>query len=208
MEDYDDDRRSESLYKQVRYDLCEECRERFLRATRWVARREASRLQQELSSAGSDSGDGPSAETDPWRVRWRSPRAPASDRRLRRRSATVSRSSLDAGIDVRRVWRGEVEPVTRGGGSCVYAAVADRIDPRRGVSLDDAIADQAPTFPRLLVEMTRVGELTGTTPEVYRRLAEHYDHRVARTRDFSFGDRVAGVLQLVVALVVVGCHDR
>ena len=125
--------------------------------------------------------------------------APASDRVLAGLCDRVA-ISLDAGVDVRRVWRSESNR-SHGAAGRACATVADSIE--RGVSLDDAIADQAPTFPPLLVEMARVGELTGSTPEVFRRLAKHYERRVARTRDFR--SAIAWpIVQLVIALVVVG----
>lgn len=108
--------------------------------------------------------------------------------------------SLDAGIDIRRVWRSEAgRNPGRGGKAC--AEVADAIE--RGVSLDEAIAGAGPFFPPLLVELVRVGDQTGTAPEVFRRLAQHYQRQVSRARDFR-GAIAWPVIQLCLALMVVG----
>lgn len=108
--------------------------------------------------------------------------------------------SLDAGIDIRRVWRSEAKRVAgRGGRLC--AQVAEAID--TGQSLDQAVRDAGPFFPPLMVAMVRVGEQTGTSSEVFRRLASHYQRQVERGREFR--SAVAWpVLQLVIALLVVG----
>ncbi|MEQ8849839.1 type II secretion system F family protein [Botrimarina sp.] len=108
--------------------------------------------------------------------------------------------SLDAGIDLRRAWRSEAK---RSGGRLGRAAeeVADAID--HGTPLDEAMAAAGSVFPPLLVELVRVGEQTGSTPRVFRRLARHYEHSVGRTR--MFRQAVAWpAIQLALALLVVG----
>lgn len=124
---------------------------------------------------------------------------PASDRALAALCERVA-ISLDAGIEIRRVWRSEAKR-SSGRAGRVCAEVADAIE--RGASLEDAVAAGAPVFPPLLVEMTRVAEQTGSTPEVFDRLAKHYARRVNRAREFR--SAIAWpVVQLVIALVVVG----
>lgn len=107
--------------------------------------------------------------------------------------------SLDAGVDVRRVWRSESERA-RGNARRVYAAIADGV--AAGNGFDAAVRSQAGYFPRLFVDMAEVGEATGSTPEVFRRLAGHYDHLVATRRDLL--SRLAWpAFQLAIALAVV-----
>lgn len=107
--------------------------------------------------------------------------------------------SLDAGIEVRRVWRSEATR-NRGRAARVCAEVADDLE--RGVGLDQAIADAGAFFPPLFVEMARVGEQTGSSVEVFRRLAKHYQNQVARARDFRAAIAWPA-LQLLAALAVV-----
>ena len=63
-------------------------------------------------------------------------------------------TSLDAGIDVLRVWRGEADRA-RGGTKGVYGDVLERIV--RGEGLAESIRARSDYFPRLFVEMTDVG---------------------------------------------------
>lgn len=124
--------------------------------------------------------------------------APASARTL---AALCERLaiSLEAGIDVRRVWRSEANR-NRGRATRVCAEIAEALE--QGQGLDQAVADAGAFFPPLFVEMTRVGEQTGSTVEVFRRLAKHYQSQVARTRDFR--SAIAWpMLQLLAALGVV-----
>lgn len=108
--------------------------------------------------------------------------------------------SLDAGIDIRRVWRSEVQR-NSGHGSRACEDVADAIE--AGEGLDTAVADAGPFFPPLLVEMVRVGERSGATTGVFRRLAKHYERRARRAADFR--SAIAWpVLQLIAALTIVG----
>lgn len=108
--------------------------------------------------------------------------------------------SLDAGIDVRRIWRSESQRVSgRGAEAC--ADVADAL--QQGHSLDEAIVGAGPYFPPLMVELVRVGEQTGTAPDVFKRLAQHYQRQVSRAREFGAAI-LWPVTQLVLALAIVG----
>lgn len=108
--------------------------------------------------------------------------------------------SLDAGIDVRRVWRSEVDRLS-GRGSRACEDVATAIE--AGEGLDAAIAGAGPFFPPLLVELVRVGEHSGSTTEVFRRLADHYQGVVSRAGEFR--SAIAWpLLQLLAALAIVG----
>ena len=108
--------------------------------------------------------------------------------------------SLESGIDVRRVWQGEAERA-RGKAKKVYKAISEGI--AKGDSLAAAMAAAPAYFPRLFVEMAAVGEQTGSAPEVFRRLADHYEHRV-RVRRTLLSQIAWPLLQLLIAAVVVG----
>ncbi len=108
--------------------------------------------------------------------------------------------ALESGIDVRRVWQGEAERA-RGKSLRIYQAIAKRIS--QGDSLADAMATAPAYFPRLFVEMAAVGEQTGSAPEVFRRLANHYEHQV-RIRRALLTQIAWPLLQLLMAVVVVG----
>lgn len=107
--------------------------------------------------------------------------------------------SLDAGIDLRRAWRGEARRL-KGRAARVASDVSAAID--AGAPLDEAIAAEGDFFPPLFVELTRVAEHTGSTPEVFRRLARHYDHQVDRARLFRRAIALP-VFQLAIAAGVV-----
>lgn len=108
--------------------------------------------------------------------------------------------SLDAGIDIRRAWRSEAGRVTgRGASACRDVEAALDV----GEPLDDALRAGGAYFPPLLLEMTRVGERTGTTPAVLQRMATHYQRRVDRARGFRRAIAWP-LIQLTIALAVVG----
>ena len=108
--------------------------------------------------------------------------------------------SLDAGIDLRRIWRSEAERLA-GRGARACSEVTDAI--QRGDSIDKAIAEAGPFFPPLMVELVRVGDQTGTADQVFHRLAQHYQRQVSRAREFR-GAILWPVIQLVLALGIVG----
>ena len=108
--------------------------------------------------------------------------------------------SLDAGIDLRRVVRGEAAR-TSGALKTALSDVAQRID--RGESMVDAMLPHRGVFPSLFIEMTRVAEATGSAPKIYRQLAQHYEHRARVQRGLLAGIAWPAI-QLAIALLVVG----
>ena len=97
-----------------------------------------------------------------------------------RRMAT----SLEAGLDVRRVCQTESErgaPHQRQSMSEVSRRVAG------GDPLADAMIDSGGYFPPLACEMVRVGEQTGRLESVFHQLADHYDHLLELRRTFLAG---------------------
>lgn len=108
--------------------------------------------------------------------------------------------SLDAGLDLRRVLRSET-PRHSGRSARALAAVRDEVE--RGSPLDEAFLAAGAFFPPLAIELVRVGEQTGSTAEVFRRLAQHYRARDESAREFR-SLLAWPVLQLAAALAVVG----
>ena len=116
---------------------------------------------------------------------------------LCRRLAT----SMMAGIDARTMWRREAEgrtsPGLRRRLGQVYEAVS------AGRSINDGLVRTGEYFPPMFREMVHVGEQTGQTAEVFRQLADHYDHQLTLKRSF-----VAAItwpmLQLTAAIGVIG----
>ncbi|MEQ8786601.1 MAG: type II secretion system F family protein [Pirellulaceae bacterium] len=107
--------------------------------------------------------------------------------------------SLEAGIDVRRVWEKESlrgAPAQRQHA----AAVSRRIG--AGDSLADALADEGGFYPPLFCEMVRVGEETGRLEAVFHRLADHYQHLLQLQRTFLAGITWP-LLQLVGAIGII-----
>lgn len=109
-------------------------------------------------------------------------------------------TSLEAGIDVRRVWRSEADRAT-GQAQKIFTAIADSVEV--GESLTAATSSWKGFFPRLFIAMVGVGEATGTLGEVLRRLSKHYEHRANVARNFR--SQIAWpLLQLFAAMTVVG----
>ncbi len=110
-------------------------------------------------------------------------------------------TSLEAGLDVRRVWDHEV---LRAGGMVArgkYAAIRDGV--HRGQSLRDALAAAGDYFPSLFHELTDIGERTGQLSETFRQLADHYDHQIQLRRKFLVL-LAWPLMELTVAVLAVG----
>ncbi len=109
--------------------------------------------------------------------------------------------AMTSGIDARRVWQREAtsrpSPRTRGPLLQISAAVD------RGASTSDAIAATGEFFPALVRELVEVGEQSGHLAEVFRHLAEHYEHQVRLRRMFLAGIAWP-MIQLIAALGVIG----
>src|SRR5690349_11974886 len=106
----------------------------------------------------------------------------------------------DSGIDVRRTWTREAESA-RGRVKPLFESIRDAVG--RGDSLSAAFGRTGPLFPPLFLEMTHVGEQTGTLGRVLRRLESHYRHQVQAQRLF-LGAIIWPMLELGFAIVVVG----
>ncbi|TWT86752.1 Type II secretion system protein F [Pseudobythopirellula maris] len=108
--------------------------------------------------------------------------------------------SIDAGIDIRRIWQREADSA-HGRRGRAYAAIRDGVN--EGDSLGVCLDRQSDLFPRLMREMVAVGEDTGALAEVLGRLSKHYDG-LHRTRRLFLGQIAWPVLQLTAAAAIVG----
>lgn len=116
---------------------------------------------------------------------------------LSRRLAT----SLEAGVDVRRVLEREANGRTP---SRLRRRLEDlRRKVASGHSLADAVDANHDFFPPLFCEMTDLGEHTGHLSEVYRHLADHYEHQL-RLRRIFLASITWPMVQLTAALLVIG----
>ncbi|TWT42911.1 type II secretion system F family protein [Botrimarina hoheduenensis] len=107
-------------------------------------------------------------------------------------------TGLDAGIDIRRLLRSEADRAT-GRRRDVCERLAKAV--AAGEPLEEAVAAEGAYFPRMLVELVRVGERTGRQPAVLKRLARHYEHQLSAARTFR-GKIAWPLLQLVAAIGV------
>jgi type II secretory pathway component PulF len=116
---------------------------------------------------------------------------------LCRRLAT----SLTAGIDARTVWRREAEGRTSQGLRRRIIEIHESV--AGGRSVNDGLVRTGEFFPPMFREMVHVGEQTGQLPEVFRQLAEHYDHQLTLKRSF-LAAITWPMLQLAAAVAVIG----
>ncbi len=108
--------------------------------------------------------------------------------------------SLQAGVDVRRVWSQESER-----GSPRYrqhAAEVSRLV-SKGSGMAEALRQCEGYFPNLTCEMVAVGEETGHVETVLLRLSDHYQHLLRLRRTFLAGIAWP-VIQLVAGVVILG----
>jgi type II secretory pathway component PulF len=109
-------------------------------------------------------------------------------------------TETEAGIDIRRTWQREAEAAPSRLRP-YFARVRDAV--ARGDSLAVALAGAGQVFPPLFLEMTHVGEQTGTLGKVFRRLAAHYRRQVQAQRIF-LGAIAWPMLELAFAILVIG----
>jgi type II secretory pathway component PulF len=109
--------------------------------------------------------------------------------------------ATESGIDVRRIWSREAN----GRGSFTLRNRMQRVSDAvaAGHSVTDGIQQTGDYFPPLFREMVMVGEHTGKLPEVFRRLADHYEHQVKLKRLF-LASIAWPVLQLIAAVTIIG----
>ncbi len=106
----------------------------------------------------------------------------------------------DSGIDIRRTWQREAD-MARGRVRPYFANIRDAV--ARGDSLSVSLARTGSLLPPLFLEMTHVGEQTGTLGRVLRRLESHYRRQVQAQRLF-LGAIAWPMLELAFAILVIG----
>ncbi len=108
--------------------------------------------------------------------------------------------ALESGIDERKIWQRESERATgnvRVAMDRIYESVAD------GHGVSDGVEASGRFFPPLFRELVPLGEQTGKQAAVFRRMADHFEHRVKLRRDFL--SQITGPMtQLCIAVLVVG----
>lgn len=106
----------------------------------------------------------------------------------------------DAGIDIRRTCQREAD-MAGGRTKQKFASIRDAVN--RGDSLASAFARTGSLFPPLFLEMTHVGEQTGTLGRVVHRLEAHYRRQVQAQRLF-LGAIAWPLFELAAAVLIVG----
>jgi type IV pilus assembly protein PilC len=109
--------------------------------------------------------------------------------------------SLEAGIDVRKVWAREAERPVGIVARRRLCTVSEAVE--QGDSLSEALKATGDYFPELFRELVAVGEYSGHLSECLAQLAEHYEGQI-RLRRIFLAAIAWPVFQLVVSLVVVG----
>jgi type II secretory pathway component PulF len=111
----------------------------------------------------------------------------------------VLRHNLDAGLSIVHIFRQQAERGPRR-----VRPVAGRIHTilKRGYDLERALKDEQKCFPPLFVALTRVGEHTGTLPEVFAALEAYYSLQQRLKRQF-LSQITLPVLQLCAAICVI-----
>jgi type II secretory pathway component PulF len=109
--------------------------------------------------------------------------------------------SLDAGIDILRVWEREAERAPGYRSRERVEAVRDAI--RQGASLREALAAADEFFPPLFREIVEVGDQSGRLAESFAQLADHYEGQLHLRRTF-LAALTWPIIELVVTLSVIG----
>lgn len=109
--------------------------------------------------------------------------------------------SLEAGIDVRKVWAREVQRPISPAIRRRLQTVSEGVD--QGGSLEEALRPTGDYFPILFREIAQVGEQTGHLSECFAQLADHYEGQIRLRRLFLLSIAWP-MVQLAAALAVVG----
>ena len=108
---------------------------------------------------------------------------------------------LHSGLDVQNAMRLTGDKLGHSGARSAVQEV-HRVVKTRG-EIAEAMRMQGKRFPRLMVELTEVGEKTGALPEVFLSLSKHYENNVRMKRQFI--SAIAWpVFQLFAAIGVIG----
>jgi type II secretory pathway component PulF len=116
---------------------------------------------------------------------------------LCRRLAT----SLGAGVDARTVWAREASSAQ---GFARRRLLNVSQDIAEGAAIGDSLKRRTGNyFPEFFRELVKVGEESGHLPEVFRQLAEHYEHQLKLRRSLVMA-LTWPLIELTLALGVVG----
>ncbi len=110
-------------------------------------------------------------------------------------------TALEAGIDIRKVWQREAASRGPGGLRKALENVSQRI--AKGEDVHTAICSTGDYFPTDFRELASVGEETGKLAEVFRSLAENYEHQVKLRRTF-LATISWPLFQLGVSIAIIG----
>jgi type II secretory pathway component PulF len=109
-------------------------------------------------------------------------------------------TAVHSGIDARRVWETE-ERHAHGALRTAIGTIREHVAAGRTVA--EGMQASSGYFPPMFVQMVAVGEQTGKLDEVFKRLAEHYQHLSSMQRMFWIG--IAWPLfELIFAVLVIG----
>jgi type IV pilus assembly protein PilC len=111
----------------------------------------------------------------------------------------VLRHYLGAGLSIEQVFR---QQATRGPAAVrpVAGRIADRL--KHGESLEDSLEKEKKYFPPLFLSLARVGEQTGSLPEVFSDLERYYIRQQQLRRRF-LAQIAWPVLQFLLAITVL-----
>ncbi len=91
-------------------------------------------------------------------------------------------NQVEAGLEIRTICRREAERATGWMNRRIFSQISQAVN--QGHSLSDAFGATGDFFPRLFLEIVRVGEQSGHLPEAFRLLAQYYDEELHRRRTF------------------------
>jgi type IV pilus assembly protein PilC len=110
-------------------------------------------------------------------------------------------TSLEAGLDLRKVWGQEADRAGALAARSRFCKVSEAVN--NGESLAEALDSTGDYFPVLFRELTRVGEQTGHQGEAFGHLATHYQNQL-RLRRLFLAAIAWPLFQLSTAVLVVG----
>jgi type IV pilus assembly protein PilC len=110
-------------------------------------------------------------------------------------------TSLEAGLDLRKVWGQEAERAGALAARSRFRKVSEAVN--KGDSLAEALDSTGDYFPVLFRELVRVGEQTGHQGEAFGHLAAHYQNQL-RLRRLFLAAISWPLTELSAAVVVIG----
>ncbi len=109
--------------------------------------------------------------------------------------------SLESGIEVRKIFAREGEARTSGALRQRVRMIQERV--AAGQSIADGLEATGDFFPRLFRELVKVGEQTGHLDQVFRHLAQHYEHQELMRKEFA-SSIAWPLMQLFISVCVIG----